>query len=92
MRPCSRRLWISSSICGHDRRLDALGRLVEQQEFRAAHEHAGERELLLLAAAQGAGEAGAHLLEDGEEGIGLFQRRGVDLRLGAASKPMSRFS
>ena len=34
----------------HDRRLNAFGRLVEQQQRRLADEHPPDRELLLLAA------------------------------------------
>ena len=33
-----------------DRRLDALGRLVKHEQFRARHQRAADRQLLLLAA------------------------------------------
>ena len=42
-----------------DRGLDALGGLVEQHQVRVADQRAADGELLLLAAGQGAGRAGA---------------------------------
>ena len=37
---------------GAGRGVDALGRLVEQQHARGAHQHAGEEQLLLVAAGE----------------------------------------
>ena len=50
-----------------DRRLDALGRLVEQHQLRLADHGAGDGKLLLLAARQRAGPLSCALLEDGKE-------------------------
>src|SRR5258706_4575457 len=46
-----------------DRRLDAFGRLVEDQHFRVRHQRAGDGELLLLSAGQIAALAVAHLVQ-----------------------------
>ena len=46
-----------------DRGLDALGRLVEQQQFRPHHQRAADRELLLLAAGEIAAAAAEHRLQ-----------------------------
>jgi hypothetical protein len=50
-----------------DRRLDALGRLIEQQEARPHHQGAADRELLLLAAGQIAAAPAQHLAEHRKE-------------------------
>ena len=50
-----------------DRRLNALGRLVEQQDLRIAGERARDRELLLLAAGQVAAAPAFEVLEDREQ-------------------------
>ena len=49
-----------------DRGLDALGGLVEQQQIGVADQRAPDRELLLLAAAHGAGTLAPALGEDRE--------------------------
>ena len=46
-----------------DRGLDALGRLVQQQQFRPHHQRAPDRELLLLAAGQIAAAPAQHRLQ-----------------------------
>ena len=51
----------------HDRGLDALRRLVEQDHLGAADQHAADGELLLLAARHGAGALVGALLQDREE-------------------------
>ena len=51
----------------HDVRLDAFGRLVEDQEPRSEHERASDRELLLLAAGERAGVPTAELMQDREQ-------------------------
>ena len=50
-----------------DRRLDALGRLVEDKEFGLRHQRAGDGELLLLAARKVAAAASQHVVEHGKE-------------------------
>ncbi len=45
--------------------LDALGRLIEQQDFRAHDHGTGDGELLLLAAGKIAAAARGHIFEDG---------------------------
>ncbi len=56
----------SKSIVDHDRG-EAERRLVEEQEPRAGHEGAAEREHLLLAAAQRPGALRGAVGEDGEQ-------------------------
>src|SRR5580658_8444164 len=50
-----------------DRRLDAFGRLVEQQEPRPHHQRPPDRELLLLAAGKVAAAPAQHVLEHREQ-------------------------
>ena len=50
-----------------DRGLDALGRLVEDEEFRPRHQGAGDGELLLLAAGEIAAAPAEHVGEHGKE-------------------------
>src|SRR5690349_11074178 len=50
-----------------DRRLDALGRLVEQQEARPHHQGAADRELLLLPAGEIAAAPAQHVAEHRKE-------------------------
>ena len=50
-----------------DRGLDALRRLVEEEEAGPRHEGAADRELLLLPAGEVAAAAVQHALEDGEQ-------------------------
>ncbi len=50
-----------------DARLDALGRLVEQQQARARHQGAGERKLLLLTPRQIPAAPAQHGFQDGEQ-------------------------
>jgi hypothetical protein len=51
---------------GHDVRLDALGRLVQDEQLRVERERPGDRELLLLAAREVAAAALEHGLEHRE--------------------------
>src|SRR5580704_5810688 len=50
-----------------DRRLDALGRLVEEQKLWLRHQRPGDGELLLLAARKVAAPAAQHVVEHGKE-------------------------
>src|SRR5438876_12283926 len=61
----------------HDGRLDPLGRLVQQQDLRAADERPGDREDLLLAAGQAPAPLVEPLAEPGEdlEELGHPRRR-----------------
>ena len=50
-----------------DRGLNALGRLIEQQQLRARHQRARDRQLLLLAARQIATAPSQHRGEHGKQ-------------------------
>ena len=50
-----------------DRRLYALGRLIEDQQLRVGGQRAADRELLLLTARQVTAAALQHLLQHGEQ-------------------------
>src|SRR5262249_38881025 len=60
-----------------DRGLDALGRLVEQEDPRPHHQRPADRELLLLAAGQVAAAPPEHLVEHGKEGEYVIGNRAV---------------
>ena len=47
-----------------DRRLDALGRLVENEELGTRHQRAADRQLLLLAAGEIAAAPPEHVVEN----------------------------
>ena len=73
-----------------DRGLDALGRLVENQQARPGHKGAGDGQLLLLAARQIAAAAVQHVLQHRERAkisSGMLR----SLR-GRGAKPVCRFS
>ena len=73
-----------------DRRLDALGRLVEDEQPRAHRQRAADGELLLLAAGEVAAAPAQHLLQHGEH-----RRRcagGSGVRAGLLASPICRFS
>jgi hypothetical protein len=55
----------------HQRRLNALGRLIQKQHLRPADKRPSDRELLLLAAREQARLPSRHLLEHGEQRKGL---------------------
>ena len=78
----------------HDGRLNPLGRLVQQHDFRARHQRPRDRQLLLLAAAQGAGRSLAHLRQHWEQRVHLLKHRAAlgGFMLGRASNPISKFS
>src|SRR5690606_41650215 len=62
-----------------DRRLDALGRLVEQQHLRLGGERARDRELLLLAAGEVAAAAALHLQQHRKQLIDVTDRKSTRL-------------
>src|SRR6266576_6080612 len=66
----------------NDVRLDAFGRLVEDEDFRIGQERAGDGELLLLAAAEDAAFALKHFFEHRKQ-----RQRAINLavRLGAVN-------
>ena len=68
-----------------DRRREAEGRLVEQQQVRRRDERAGDRELLLLPAGERARGPAPELLHDREQLVD-----GGDVRLGALAAPAAR--
>ncbi len=63
----------------HDRRLDAFGRLVEQQQPRHRHQRAAEREDLLLAARQRAALAIEQRAQPRQRVDHALERAGLDL-------------
>jgi hypothetical protein len=65
-----------------DGRLDALGRLVEDEELGLGEERAADGELLLLTAGEHAALAGEHLLQHGKERVHALEQR---LGFGAAA-------
>ena len=54
-----------------DRRLDAFGRLVEDQQLRPRHQGAADRELLLLAAGEIAAAPAQHVAQHRKESENL---------------------
>ena len=75
----------------HDVRLNAFGRLVQDQQLRLEHERAADRELLLLSAGEIAAAPAEHLLQDRETG----RRSAAEshaLPSGARPRPTRRFS
>ena len=62
------------SKIAHDDRREPLERLVKQQNLRLAHQRAGDRQHLLLAAGKIGAAAGAPLLEPREHGIDALER------------------
>jgi hypothetical protein len=70
--------------------LDALGRLVHQQDARPGDERARDGKLLLLPARQVAAAAVLHLLQDREQLEDPVGHRCSDF--GRQAKPVSRFS
>src|SRR5690606_30740431 len=65
-----------------DVRLDALGRLVEDEQFRPGEQGAADRQLLLLPPGKHAALARQELLDDGEERVNAVEL--LLLRLPAA--------
>src|SRR5437867_1683375 len=57
----------------HDQRRQTKGRLVEEKEPRPAHQRAGDREHLLLAAGERPAALGGTLLEDGKDRVDAFE-------------------
>ena len=53
--------------------MDALGGLVENEEFRIREERAADGELLLLTAGEHAAFAGQHFLQDGKQTVDAFE-------------------
>ena len=74
-----------------DRGLDALGRLVEDEQARLRDQRAGDGELLLLAAGEIAAAPPQHALQHRKERR-RSRRECVRSPRGSGAKPVSRFS